>query len=405
MNLVRKSASHQARPYRDLVVAHGSPLLVLDASKVGAQYCELERALPGVGLYYAVKSLPFPGILRCLADMGCGFDLASTGEVRMMQALRISARRTIHTHPIKRDDDIRTALRYGCTTFVVDNADELLKFRPYRRRVGLMLRLGFRSSAAVVDLSKKFGCTVAEAEDLLFLAANLGIHVKGLCFHVGSQCRHTHRQVEAIEVCHTLIRQHHKTGAAPISILDIGGGFPIAYGGAEVDINAYCAPLRDALAPLPAHVKVIAEPGRFISGPAMTSITTVIGKARRQGLNWYYLDDGVYGAFSGQIYDRMRYPLEVFSDALQTHASVLAGPTCDSIDIIAENVDLPAMQIGDIVVGHTMGAYTAASASDFNLLKKAKIVLLSDSAFKSAVTAPAADVFTPPNRDKLPVSH
>ncbi|MDJ0723374.1 MAG: type III PLP-dependent enzyme, partial [Desulfobacterales bacterium] len=127
MNLVRKSASHQARPYRDLVVAHGSPLLVLDASKVGAQYCELERALPGVGLYYAVKSLPFPGILRCLADMGCGFDLASTGEVRMMQALRISARRTIHTHPIKRDDDIRTALRYGCTTFVVDNADELLK--------------------------------------------------------------------------------------------------------------------------------------------------------------------------------------------------------------------------------------------------------------------------------------
>ncbi len=376
MRPVRKSASRQVRPYRELVETHGSPLLVLDAATVGGQYRDLQRALPGVGLYYAVKSLPFRGILRYLAEMGSGFDLASAGEVRLMQELRISARRTIHTHPIKHDDDIRTALRYGCTTFVVDNAEELLKFRPYRRRVGLLLRLGFRSSAAVVDLSKKFGCGLDDAEDLLAMAVGLGIHVKGLCFHVGSQCRHAQRQVEAIDACHTLIRQHHTTGAAPISILDIGGGFPIAYGGPEVDIDAYCAPLRDALARLPAHVQVIAEPGRFISGPAMTSISTVIGKAHRQGLNWYYLDDGVYGAFSGQIYDRTRYPLEVFSDATKKYASVLAGPTCDSIDIVAEDVDLPEMQIGDLVVGHKMGAYTAASATDFSLLKRAKIVTL-----------------------------
>ncbi len=398
MNPVRKSASHQARPYRDLVAVHGSPLLVLDAFTVGAQYRDLQRALPGVVFHYAVKSLPFPGILRCLADMGSHFDLASSGEVRMMQELRIAARRTIHTHPIKRDDDIRTALRYGCTTFVVDNTDELLKFRPYRRRVGLLLRLRFSSPAAAVDLSRKFGCRVAEAGELLSLAAGLGIHVKGLCFHVGSQCRDALRQVEAIDACHTLIRQHHTTGAAPISTLDIGGGFPIAYGGGDIDINAYCAPIRDALARLPAHVKVIAEPGRFISGPAMTSITTVIGKARRESLNWYYLDDGVYGAFSGQIYDRTRYPLEVFSDAAGKWPSVLAGPTCDSIDIIAETVDLPEMQIGDLVVGHMMGAYTAASASDFNLLKKAKIVLLSSEAFPPPPSRPHASSIDPQTR-------
>ncbi len=376
MNPVLKSASRQAQPYRELVKAHGSPLLVLDTATVRALFLVLQRVLPGVAFYYAVKSLPFPGILGCLADMGSGFDLASSGEVRRMQALKISPRRTIYTHPIKHDEDIRTALRFGCTTFVVDNTDELLKFRPYRRRVGLLVRLCFRSPAAVVDLSRKFGCSAAEAGKLLSLAAGLGIHVKGLCFHVGSQCRDAHRQVEAIDACHTLIRQHHATGAAPISMLDIGGGFPIAYDGAEVDLNAYCAPIRDALARLPVHVRVIAEPGRIISGPAMTSITTVIGKARREGLNWYYLDDGVYGAFSGQIYDHMRYPLEVFSDTQKKWPSVLAGPTCDSIDIIAENVDLPEMQIGDLVVGHKMGAYTAASATDFNLLKKAKIVVL-----------------------------
>ncbi len=380
MHTVRKSASRHARPYRELVKAHGSPLLVLDTVAVRAQYRELQRALPGVALFYAVKSLPFPGILQCLADMGSGFELASSGEVRLMQELKIPARRTIHTHPIKHDDDIRTALRYGCTTFVVDNTDELLKFRPYRPRVGLLVRLRFRSPAAAVDLSRKFGCGVAEAGELLSLAARLGIHVKGLSFHVGSQCRDAHRQAAAIDACHTLIRQHHTTGAAPISILDIGGGFPIAYDGAEIDINAYCAPIRDARARLPAHVKVVAEPGRFVSGPAMTSITTVIGKARREGLNWYYLDDGVYGAFSGQVYDHMHYPLEVFSDAPGRWPSVLAGPTCDSIDIIAENVDLPAMQIGDLVVGHKMGAYTVASATDFNLLPKARIVLLDSGA-------------------------
>ncbi len=376
MNTVRKSASRHAQHYRDLVKAYGSPLLVLDPVTVRTQYRELKRALPEVAFFYAVKSLPFTGILRCLADMGSNFDLASSGEVRLMQTLKISARRTIHTHPIKHDDDIRTALRFGCTTFVVDNTDELLKFRPYRRRVGLLVRLCFRSPAAVVDLSRKFGCSAAEAGKLLSLAAGLGIHVKGLCFHVGSQCRDAHRQVEAIDACHTLIRQHHATGAAPISMLDIGGGFPIAYDGAEVDLNAYCAPIRDALARLPVHVRVIAEPGRIISGPAMTSITTVIGKARRDGMNWYYLDDGVYGAFSGQIYDQVRYPLEVFSDAPGRFPSVLAGPTCDSIDIIAEGVGLPELQIGDMVAGHMMGAYTAASATDFNLRPKAKIVVL-----------------------------
>ena len=137
-----------------------------------------------------------------------------------------------------------------------------------------------------------------------------------------------------------------------------------------MDIKTYCAPIRHALAGLPSHVNVIAEPGRFIAGPSMTGIASVIGKAHREGLNWYYLDDGVYGSFSGQIYDHVRYPLEVFADAPQGFPSVLAGPTCDSIDIIAEKVDLPELQIGDLVVGHMMGAYTAASATDFNLVKR-----------------------------------
>jgi len=378
MNTIRYTAIQKGAFYSDLVQAYGAPLLILDADKVRAQYRALGQALPGVELYYAIKSLPHKAILRVLADMGAGFDMASSGEIELIRELKISARRTIHSHPIKRDGDIRDGLRFGCTTFVVDNTDELLKFLPYKHRVGLFIRISFRSETAVVDLSKKFGCSLEAADDMLELAARLGIHVKGLCFHVGSQCGDARQQVEAVDACNTLIRRHHNTGAAPISMLDIGGGFPISYNGGHVDINGYCAPIREALAALPPYVQVIAEPGRFISGPAMTCVTTVIGKALRNGLFWYYLDDGVYGSFSGQIYDHMRYPLEVFSDDEHRYPSVLAGPTCDSIDLIAEDILLPELHLGDLVVGHMMGAYTAASATEFNLLKKAKVVVLND---------------------------
>lgn len=378
MNTIRYASFDESHSFRDLVQTHGSPLLVLDADTIRRQYRALQRALPNVALYYAVKSLPHPAILKLLATMGSRFDLASTGEIELISDSRISARRTLHSHPIKRDSDIRDGLRYGCTTFVVDNTDELLKFIPYKHRVGLNIRISFRSATAVVDLSKKFGCSLEEADQLLALAAKLGIHVKGLCFHVGSQCAHAGEQVKAIHACNTLIRRHHDTGAAPISTLDIGGGFPIAYDGGQVNIERYCEPIRRALEDLPPYVSVIAEPGRFISGPSMTCVATVIGRALRNGLHWYYLDDGVYGSFSGQIYDHMRYPLEIYSDDQRRYASVLAGPTCDSIDLIAEDVQLPQLHLGDLVVGRMMGAYTSASASDFNMLRRAKVVVVND---------------------------
>jgi ornithine decarboxylase len=240
MNTIFRSSYARGARYRDLVKVHGAPLLVLDVGTVVEQYVALRNALPGVELFYAVKSLPHPEILQVLANAGSGFDIASTGEIELLRNLHIAPRRTIHTHPIKRDSDIRDALRFGCTTFVVDNMDEVIKFLPFKYRVGLFLRISFSSADAVVDLSKKFGLAVDEAADLLLLAARLGVHVKGICFHVGSQCVNSQAQLEAINACNTLIRQHRNTGAAPISILDIGGGFPISYDNRGVDITAYC---------------------------------------------------------------------------------------------------------------------------------------------------------------------
>lgn len=401
MNTFKISSPESGVFYRELVRTHGGPLFLLDCDVLRQQYRALRQALPEVDLYYAVKALPQPDLIEVLHEEGAGFDIASTGEIGLMQQLHIAARRTIHTHPIKRDRDIRDALRYGCTTFVVDNPDELLKFLPYRNRVGILLRVSFRSPSALVDLSKKFGCAVEQVPEILDLAERAGIHIKGLSFHVGSQCTDTRQQVRAIETCNLLIRRHHDVATMPISILDIGGGFPVSYEWRPVDIMAYCAPIREALAQLPAHVRVIAEPGRYICAPAARTITSVVGRADRQGMSWYYLDDGVYGSFSGQIFDHVRYPLEIFAKEGPVRPSVFAGPTCDSIDVVAEDIPLPDLPLGTLVVGHMMGAYTAATATEFNSLQKARVVVRNrHSAFEGAFPPPehfiSAVGMTPP---------
>jgi ornithine decarboxylase len=159
-------------------------------------------------------------------------------------------------------------------------------------------------------------------------------------------------------------------------MLDIGGGFPIPYHHDQPPIGQFCRPIRQALRRLPRGVGVIAEPGRFIAGPAGTAVSRVIGRAQREGRWWYYLDDGLYGSYSGQLYDHALYPIEVPGRDGPRHPSVLAGPTCDSIDVVREDLPLPELQIGDLVVGRLMGAYTAATATDFNFIPRAKIVAL-----------------------------
>ena len=358
---------------RRLVEEFGSPLLILDCARVRTQYRKLRKALPGVDLHYALKPLPHAAVVRAVIDEGGWLDLATTGEVQLVKDMKVDAARCIHTHPIKRDCDIRNALAFGVRTFVADNPDEVRKFRSLAGRAELLLRVSFRSPGAVCDLSRKFGCDPEDALALARQAADLGVGLRGFSFHVGSQAADALKHVEAIEACVRLLAAARREKLGMFDTLDIGGGFPIDYAQRAPDIGRFCAPIRKALARLPARVRVIAEPGRYIAGPAAIGVATVMGRARREGHWWYYLDDGLYGSYSGQLYDHARYPVE----ALRTGPllpAVLAGPTCDSIDVIAENLMLPELRAGDLIVGRAMGAYTWASASEFNFFPKATVV-------------------------------
>ena len=364
----------QPAEIRRLVKEFGSPLLILDCERVRVQYRKLRKALPGVDLHYALKPMPHPSVVNTIVAEGGYLDLATTGEVHLVERLGVAPERCIHTHPIKREQDIVNAIKFGVRTFVADNPDEVQKFARHTADAELLLRVSFRSPGAVCDLSRKFGC---DPEDLLALArraADLGVSVRGLSFHVGSQAMDSAKHVEALEACTKLMAAARKEKLGTFDTLDIGGGFPIDYAVPVQDISRFCAPLRSALAKLPKRVRVIAEPGRFIVGPAALGVASVMGRAQREGHWWYYLDDGLYGSYSGQLFDHARYPVETMRDSDERLPSVLAGPTCDSIDVIAENLMLPELKAGDLIMGRAMGAYTWASASEFNFFPKATVV-------------------------------
>ncbi|MFW5751297.1 MAG: type III PLP-dependent enzyme [Planctomycetota bacterium] len=364
---------------RELAATHGTPVLLLAPAVIRERYRNIAAALPGVAIHYALKALAHPAVVTALAAEGCDFDLCSNGEVDLVRAAGVDPARCLHTHPIKRRSDIDHTLAYGCRTFVYDNASEIDKFAAYAGDCELLLRLSFRSRDAVVDLSYKFGAAPDAALDLLRRARDAGLRVRGLCFHAGSQNSYPYKYLDAIAFC----RQLFNLAALEdihLDTLDIGGGFPVAYQEQVMPIADFCAPIAAELARHFPDTRLIAEPGRYIAAPAAALITAVQGRSLRGGVMWYYLDDGLYGCYSGKVYDHADYPLLPLqpTEGRNRHLSVVAGPTCDSIDVVYDGIVLPELAVGELLAGPMMGAYTHASASTFNSLPRPPVVVLED---------------------------
>ncbi len=357
-----------------LVAEHGTPTLFLSENRLRESYRTMRTALPGVSLYYAVKSNATPEIISILDDEGSCFDICSNGEIDIIQQCRISPDRCIHTHPIKRDSDIVYSLGYGISTFVADNEHEIEKLILYRDRVRILVRMSIQNPGCLVNLSHKFGVAPEQTWQLIKKAHQQGLTVAGISFHAGSQNENSLKYIEALEYCRDIYRKAALLGIQ-FDTIDIGGGFPISYLTSVIPMVQFCQPIIEYLNRFFSNYRIIAEPGRVLSGPSMTLATRVMGKSLRNGVWWYYLDDGMYGSFSGKMYDHADYPMLVERDGRRSTA-VLAGPTCDSIDVIYENISLPHLEIGDLLVFRSMGAYTSASASTFNGFPKAKIVLV-----------------------------
>jgi ornithine decarboxylase len=358
---------------RAAIALHGTPVLLLDPDRVRRQYRRLRNALPFVRFHYAVKALSHDAVIGALAAAGCGFDVATSEELQLVAAHGVDATRVIHTHPIKKPREITEAIDAGVRTFVVDNETELAKFEGTPDDVRILVRLAYRSPHAKSDLSSKFGVGAFEAEHLVERALALGIEVGGFSFHVGSQLDDADRFVQAVSETLALMAALEKRWGIRFETLDIGGGFPTAYDAPVASVEEVGARLRAVLEPYAERYDIIAEPGRVMVAEAMMLVTSVAGIAERADGRWYYLDDGLYGAYSNVLTEDV-HPM-IFAerelkgratDAAPHRWATLGGPTCDSSDVIAREVMLPDLQVGDLLVSPAMGAYTTVTATRFN---------------------------------------
>ncbi len=365
---------------------HGTPLLVVDRAVLRRNFQEFRSRLPRVQAYYAVKANPHPEIVRAFFRAGASFDVASMPEFQIVyeniRRLPPARRqqwiwdRIIYANPIKDNRTLRQLDPYK-PLVTYDNPAEIEKLRRHAPNAGLMLRLDVPNTGSVVELSSKFGASPAEAADLIDRAFAAGLVVEGLSFHVGSQCTNFQNYVQAMAIADGVFREAWARGHRQVNILDIGGGFPAAYDRHVRPFRELAKVINAELRRLfPPEMEVLAEPGRFLVASAATLVVEIIGKAVRQGKPCYYVNDGVYGTFSGVVFDHCRYRLEAFRKGPAEICAVF-GPTCDALDLISPAEELPAdLPLGDLLFSRNIGAYSSASATRFNGMPPAKVVVV-----------------------------
>lgn len=359
-----------------LAKKHGTPLFVISRTLLLEQAAKFRRLLPRVKPFYAVKANPHPAVLRTLARVGFGFDVASVPEIEWALAAGANPKDLIFANTNKRPQDIAFAARKRVALTTFDSEYELAKIAAHAPGAEVLVRTKVPNVGSVVELSLKFGAEPVDVVPLLIKAKRLGLNPRGVSFHVGSQCTHGDNYLEALELVKIILTDA-RLKQLPLDIVDIGGGFPIRHFAAEEDWFESMAPAinMEMNRLFDASVSIIAEPGRAIVGPACVLVMSVVGKSIRGNKHWYYLDDGVYGCLSGIVYDHCKYEYHVFRKG-PTQLTTLAGPTCDSIDIISTNEELPELGIGDLVYAVNAGAYTLASATNFNGIPPAKAIVV-----------------------------
>lgn len=351
-------------------------MLVVSRSVLRRQVKRFRDLLPRLEPFYAIKANPHPDILKTLVVAGVAFDAASQAEMEAALAAGARPEQIIFANTIKPTPAIAAANKAGVGLLTFDSEYELDKIAEHAGEARVIVRIKVPNVGSIVELSLKFGVEPADAVAFLIKAHRLGLRPVGVSFHVGSQCTRVENYIDALEMAAIIFRDA-RLKQIPIDIVDIGGGFPIPHFDGQEDPFDHAATIlaKELDRLFDRNVRLIAEPGRFLVGPAATLVMRVIGRAIRENKHWYYLDDGVYGSLSGIIFDHAQYQFKALRRG-QTRLSTLAGPTCDSLDIIARGQELPELDIGDIIYVENIGAYSTASATNFNGFPRAKTVMV-----------------------------
>jgi len=346
------------------------PCLVVDLEVVRENYRTFAHALPDSRIFYAVKANPAPELLRLLVSLGSCFDTASVAEIEMVLAAGAAPDRISFGNTIKKERDIARAFALGVRLFAVDCKAEVEKVARAAPGARVFCRFLFRCVGAEWPLSRKFGCEPAMAVEVLEHAMKLGLAPYGVSFHVGSQQRNQHAWDQALASAAAVFRECGE-GGIELAMVNLGGGFPTKYLKSVPSVRTYGSAIFKALRKhfgnrIP---ETIIEPGRGMVGNAgviEAEVVLVSKKSENDPVRWVYLDIGKFGGLAETMDESIRYPIRTPRDGDAVGPCVLAGPTCDSADVLYErkHYDLPiSLEIGDKVLIEGTGAYTATYAS------------------------------------------
>jgi ornithine decarboxylase len=350
------------------------PCLVVDLEVIEANYNAFARTMPGTKIYYAVKANPAPEVLSLLARLGSCFDTASVAEVDMALAAGATPDRISFGNTIKKERDILEATKRGITLFAVDSDEEVEKVSRAAPGARVFCRILTNGEGAEWPLSRKFGCEPAMASQVLLRAHALGLKAYGVSFHVGSQQTRLDAWDQAVGEAKAIFNEMQSHGIK-LEMVNLGGGFPTKYLKAVPGQSSYANAIHDALTKhfgndIP---ETIIEPGRGMVGNAgviKAEVVLISKKHANDNVRWVYLDIGKFGGLAETMDEAIRYPLVTAKDDSEKAPCIIAGPTCDSADVLYEKVPYPlplSLSVGDEVLIEAAGAYTTTySAVAFN---------------------------------------
>jgi ornithine decarboxylase len=350
--------------------ADEGPCLVVDLDVVRDNYQAFAKALPDSTVYYAIKANPAPEILKLLVELGACFDVASLGEIEMVLAAGATPDRISYGNTVKKESDVAAAYRLGVTLFAIDCEAEVEKVARVAPGSRVICRIHCDNAGADWPLSRKFGCEPAYAADILEFAHRQGLVPFGISFHVGSQQNNVAAWDRALASTASIFRTCAERGIS-LSTVNLGGGFPAKYIRKTPKLESYGKAIFRSLRKHFGNAipNTIVEPGRGLVGNAGMIEAEVVLIARRNPedeLRWVYLDIGKFHGLAETIDESIRYPIRTPKDRDEMAPCVLAGPTCDSVDVLYEKTPYPlpvSLAIGDKVLIEAAGAYTAAYSS------------------------------------------
>ena len=352
---------------REKLLRRRTPFLLMSRRTLREKAAEFTAFSPRVQTLYSVKANPAPQVLSFFMGLGIGYEVSSLPELRRVLSLGTPVEQVATSNPVMPPEFIRFAYRKGLREYVMDSSEEVRKLARYAPGSGVLVRLAVDNTESAWPLDEKYGVEPTEAVELLLDARERGLRPSGVTFHVGSQCEGVASWRAAMEKAADVWRRSAAEDMA-LTALNVGGGFPAHH---TEDVPTATESLQTIVSCadelFPPGTELRAEPGRGLVGDAGVLVSSVIGTARRGGQDWVYLDAGVFNGLMETV-GGLAYSIVPVNGREQRpeRAWVVAGPTCDSFDVVSRETLLPGLSAGDRGAITPAGAYTTSYASNFN---------------------------------------